>query len=183
MNSQENKTDPTWLKYLDVQLGFIQSSVIWVFERSKYKLRIFNNRSSLAFITLALAFVMMSCNPTATSVKNSNQDVLQAEEDLRKANVAYEAEVAIFKKETRKKIEANKLSIAEFKARIANQKKEAKEDYLKQVAALEDKNTDLQKRMDDYKSDIKENWQSFKAQFSKDMNDLGEAMKNLVENK
>jgi hypothetical protein len=70
--------------------------------------------------------------------------------------------------------------VAEFKARIANQKKVAKDDYERQIADLEQKNSDMKKQLDDYKIDGKEQWQAFKTKFSKDMDNLGKAFKGFV---
>lgn len=39
----------------------------------------------------------------------------------------------------------------------------------------------MKKRMDDYKTDTNEDWQSFKTKFSKDMDELGLALKSFVE--
>ena len=45
---------------------------------------------------------------------------------------------------------------------------------------MEQKNTDMKKRMDEYKADGKEQWKKFKAEFSRDMDELGQAFKDLT---
>ena len=61
-------------------------------------------------------------------------------------------------------------------------KGEAKAEYDRQVNALEEKNSAMKKRMNDYKDDSASNWQSFKNEFNHDMDALGNALKDLTEN-
>ncbi|MBA3704367.1 MAG: peptidase M23, partial [Bacteroidetes bacterium] len=129
------------------------------------------------FITGA---VFTSCSSPEKKVENAETGVLEANQDLDQANAEYLADVETYRKETAEKIAANNQSIAEFNARIENEKKEAKADYKKKIAELEQKNTDMQKRMDDYKVDGKDKWETFKAEFSHDMDQLGDAFKGLT---
>jgi chromosome segregation ATPase len=84
-----------------------------------------------------------------------------------------------YRKEKEEKIEANTKSILEFNERISKEKKEAREEYTAKIAALEQKNSDLKKKMDDYKADGKESWETFKAEFTHDMDELGKAIVDL----
>jgi hypothetical protein len=70
--------------------------------------------------------------------------------------------------------------MAEFEKRIATEKKDAKTDYKKKIAELEKKNTDMKKRMDDYKAKGKEEWEFFKTDFNKSMDELGQSVKDLT---
>ena len=45
---------------------------------------------------------------------------------------------------------------------------------------LEVKNSDMRMRMDNYKEDGKDNWETFKTEFSHDMDELGKAFKDLT---
>lgn len=99
---------------------------------------------------------------------------------MEEATDDYQAEVAKYKIETADKIAANEKSIAEFNTRISTEKKEAREDYKKKIADLEAKNSDLKMKMDTYKADSKENWEKFKVEFSRDMDELGQAFKDLT---
>jgi chromosome segregation ATPase len=85
-----------------------------------------------------------------------------------------------YRKETEAKIAANNESIAAFNARIDSKKAEAKTDYKNRIAELENKNTDMKKRLDEYKADGKDNWEIFKLEFSRDMEELGKAFKDLT---
>jgi len=100
--------------------------------------------------------------------------------DLDKANEEYLTDVENYRRESADKIATNERSIAEFKTRVANEKKEAKAEYQKKITDLEQKNTDMKKRMDDYKVEGKENWEKFKSEFKYDMDELGKAFKEFT---
>ena len=110
--------------------------------------------------------------------------MVEAHEDLDKANETYLADVATYRIETADKINANNQSIIEFNERIEHEKKDAKADYKKKISELETKNSDMKKRLEEYKVDSKENWEIFKTEFNYDMDELGKAFKDLtVKNK
>ena len=132
-----------------------------------------------AFACIAGAIVT-GCNTPAEKVENAQDNVTAAKEDLNKANEEYLVDVENYRKEAAAKIAANNKSIAEFNARIENKKEAAKADYKKKVAELEQKNTDIKKRLDDYKAQGKDNWEIFKIEFSRDLEELGKAFKDLT---
>ena len=65
---------------------------------------------------------------------------------------------------------------------MAKDKKQAKAEYKEKIAKLEQKNTDMKRRMDDYKSDSQEQWESFQREFNHDMDELGNSLKDLTKN-
>lgn len=134
----------------------------------------------LAISTLTIGSFFIGCNTPSEKVENAVEKVNDANRDLAKANENYNNDVNNYKKEEAAKIAANEQSIVEFKARIANEKKDAKEKYLKEIANLEQKNSDMKKQIDDYKADSKENWVIFRTKFSHDMDELGKAFKSFV---
>ena len=137
-------------------------------------------KSSLRMLpaTILLAAALLSsCNTPAQKVENAQEAVIDAKQDLKQAREAYTLDIENYRKETAERIAANNRTIAAFNERIASQKKEAKEDYRKTIAELEQKNTDMKKRMEEYKEDGRENWDVFKAEFNRDMEKLGQAFK------
>ncbi len=124
--------------------------------------------------------LLTGCNTSSEKVEHAQEDVKDAKMDLKEAKEDYLVDVENYRKETAEKIEANNQSIAEFKARKEADKKEAREEYNEKVAKLEQKNTDLQKKMDDYKMDGKDNWEKFKIEFNHDMEELGQSFKDLT---
>lgn len=135
-------------------------------------------RKSILRLTACIFVIgatLIGCNTSSEKVDNAEKNVLKAQE--------YLADVENYRKETADKIAANDKSIAEFKARIADEKIDAQIAYQKKIIALEQKNSDLKKRIDGYKAESKEQWELFKAEFSKDMDELGTAFVNFFSTK
>jgi hypothetical protein len=70
--------------------------------------------------------------------------------------------------------------IAEFKARITRETKEDLAIYEKKLAELEQKASDMKKKLVEYKEEGKEQWDSFKLKFNNDLEELGKALKNFT---
>lgn len=51
--------------------------------------------------------------------------------------------------------------------------------YEHKVEALEQKNSDLKLKLEDYQLDGKEKWEGFKSEFSNNMEEFGKSFKNL----
>ncbi|MCV9385973.1 hypothetical protein [Reichenbachiella ulvae] len=135
-------------------------------------------------ITLILPIVMMagtSCqNSSSKKLKDAKTEVVEAQDNLSKAEKEYRADMEKYKKESQSKISANEKSIREFKERIANDKKEAKAEYNQKISDLEQKNADLKRKLDEYKLEGKEKWDAFKVEFNRDMDNLGNALMDLT---
>ncbi|MCC7526672.1 MAG: hypothetical protein IT250_17745 [Chitinophagaceae bacterium] len=134
----------------------------------------------VAIILLIAAALLTSCSSPSQKLEAAQENVKDANKDLDKANEAYLDEIEAYRKESAAKISANDKSITAFNARIENEKKEVRDEYKKKIAELEQKNTDVKKRLDGYKADGKDNWANFKAEFSRDMDALGKALKDLT---
>lgn len=70
--------------------------------------------------------VFTSCNTSAEKVENAQKNVTETIVDLDKANQEYLLDIENYRKETSDKIKANEQSIADFNARIENEKKKSK---------------------------------------------------------
>ncbi len=140
----------------------------------------------LRLIALSLVMVaalsISSCNSPSEKVKNAKAEVTEANQDLDKAQQAYRVDIENYRTESKDRIEANNKSIVSLKTRIKNEKSEATIEFNKQIAQLEQKNTELKKRIIDYKADSKDGWYLFKSEFKKDMDELELAMKNFFNN-
>ncbi|WP_339813230.1 hypothetical protein [uncultured Imperialibacter sp.] len=142
-------------------------------------------KSLVLFTAAALLFAagLTSCHSPASKaekVESAKQDVIEAKKDLDKATKEYLADVEKYRAETAAKVAANGKIIAEFNDRITREKKEVRAEYEKKIDALEQKNSDMKKAMDDYKVEGKEKWESFKTEFSRDMDELGKAFRDLT---
>ena len=58
----------------------------------------------------------------------------------------------------------------------------AKEEYKKRVAELEQKNSDMKRRMQDYQDGGNEKWQLFKTEFNRDMKNLQQSLSDFFKN-
>ncbi len=114
------------------------------------------------------------------NLKEAKQDEVAAKKDLKEAQKDSASEYQQFKIDENKKIQNNNKSIADFKARIAKEKKENRAQYEKKLSVLDQKNTDLKKRLNDFKDNGKDNWASFKRSFNHDMDQLGKSLKNFT---
>ena len=130
--------------------------------------------------TVFLIATLLGCTTPAQKVESAKDNVAEANIDLDKANKEFEEDIENYRRETADKIAANDKSIAEFNARIESKKKEAQADYRIKITALEQKNSDMKKKMDDYKAEGKEKWEKFKTEFSRDLDELGAAFKDLT---
>lgn len=135
---------------------------------------------TLALTMFAAGTIFTSCNSSSEKVENAEENLKQASQDLDKANEEYFTEIEKYRKDAAEKFTANEQSIIAFNARIENEKAEAKADYRNKIAELEQKNTDIKRRMDDYKAISKEEWETFKAEFNHDMEELGKAFYDLT---
>ncbi|MDZ4713927.1 MAG: hypothetical protein SH819_00520 [Cytophagales bacterium] len=133
----------------------------------------------IASASLAMA-ILAGCNTPAENVSDAQKGVNEANADLDKANKAYLADVESYRKEAAEKIATNDRSIAEFNLRIRQEKQEARIAYEKKISALEQKNSDMKKRLQDYKAQGLENWKAFKAEFARDLDELGQGFKDFT---
>lgn len=134
---------------------------------------------ALAACTFLAGIILTSCNSSSKKVGEAQDAVIEARQDLDAARKEYLADIENFRKETASRIAANDRRIAELKANIAHEKSEARADYKKKIADLEQKNRDMKKALDEYKEEGKENWERFKAEFNHDMDELGQAFKDI----
>lgn len=146
------------------------------------KKRSYKTNSILTVVMMMSAAVFSSCDSPSKKAESLKENVTQAKEDLAQAQENYKIEVANLKKEANQKISDNDNIIANFKTQMATAKKDLKASYEKQIAALEQKNSEMKKRMDEYKDDSKDNWASFKSEFNHDMDELGKSLKDFTVN-
>lgn len=137
---------------------------------------------NIALTTIIAGTLITSCNSSTEKVEDAAVKVDQATEDLTKAKEAFDVEYTKFKTESEQRMIDNDNQIAELKANKAKMKKEAKEDYDKAIADLEQKNSNMRIKMNEYKEEGNEKWESFKREFNHDMDELGNSLKDLTKN-
>jgi dynactin complex subunit len=113
--------------------------------------------------------------------ENSEKSKQDIKENI-KENEAYKLEMDEYRFRIAEQITTNENSIIAFRSRIASQKKEARADYEKKINDLNNKNTDLKMRLDAFNADNKESWELFKVEFGRDMDELGNALRDFTIN-
>jgi F0F1-type ATP synthase membrane subunit b/b' len=135
---------------------------------------------ALAVVILMTGAVMTSCNTPTQKVENAQDNVIESKKELDQANQEYMADIEKFRKEKSGMITVNNQRIAEFKAGIKNQNEAVKSDFNQKIAELEHKNSEMKKKLDDYKMEGKEKWEIFKSEFNSNMDELGKAFNDLT---
>jgi regulator of protease activity HflC (stomatin/prohibitin superfamily) len=144
---------------------------------------------TVAAILLAIG-VFMRCESSVQKEDDAQAKVLEAEQELEAAQNTAKAQQAvsveeweIFKRESELKIKKNELRIAEIKIKMNKPGKTLDAIYAKRIETLEQKNKALKVIMETYVNSPSD-WESFKSEFSHDINELGEALKDItVDNK
>ena len=141
---------------------------------------------------LVAGSVFTSCKSPAQKEDAAEAKVEDAQQDLNAAQdkadaatlkVATAEEWTAFKNESEIKIRDNEIRIAELKAKMKKPGKVFDSMYEKRIDTLEQQNRDLRIRMDTYEKS-QSDWETFKAEFNHDMDELGKALKDLtVDNK
>ena len=139
-----------------------------------------------------MGFIAIGCQSSSEKVENANKKVEEAREDLQEAKedankvamkVADAEQWKTFRTDTEVKIKANEDRIVELRAKIKKPGTAMDAEYAKRIDTLELKNKELKARMDNYETN-QSDWEEFKREFNHDMDELGQALKDLtVDNK
>ncbi len=142
-------------------------------------------KKTIYFLTATLfasGSIIIGCKPSVEKVENAEEKVSEAKHDLSESQMDYSEAIQNLRVETDAKIAANEKRINELKAKVENEKIEARAARKEKIAELELKNKEMKKRMDEYNDNGKEGWESFKREFNHDMDELGNALDNLTVN-
>ena len=146
----------------------------------------------LAITTIIVGTTVVGCKSTTKEEIESQEKVDVAEQNLKDAKdslvvakkEATAEEWQTFKNQTDSVISYNEAQIAELKLKMQKTGKSVDAKYQKNIDILEQKNKDLKVKVDTYKNDANSDWQSFKREFNHDMDEIGQAFKDLtVDNK
>jgi hypothetical protein len=127
-------------------------------------------------ITIMFAFVVQSCDRPDNQMERAQTDLIEAERDLDIAQSEVEADVQIYRQEVANDIRENNLAIADIKSKILVEDAERRAALEVRIAEIERNSSDLKRQIDNYRITNRDNWDDFKDQFSKDMNDLGDSL-------
>lgn len=147
---------------------------------------------SLVISSFIVVTAIVSCKSTTKEEIESQEKVDVAEQNLKDAKdslvVAKKAATAeewqAFKNQKDSVISYNEAQIAALKLKMQKTGESVDAKYQKNIDALEQKNRDLKVKADTYRNDANSDWQSFKREFKHDMDEIGQAFKDVtVDNK
>jgi len=176
------------LNYKMVKRKF--SNPIKKFNSKLYKMK--KTLFTLAITTFIAGTFLTGCQNTSKKEETAQENVEDARENLDDAKeelsdarkVATEDEWNAFKASTNATITENEMKIAEMKASMKKTEKSIEDEYAEKIEILEQKNNDIKVKIETYKNDTSSDWESFKLEYNRDMDELGQAMKNLtIDNK
>lgn len=148
----------------------------------------------IVFTLAATAFfagiLFTSCNSSSQKIDNAEDKVLDAQEqvidakiDLTQARQDSITEFQQFKTDFQNQISANEKAIAGLKLSIADANQGNNVLYEKKVAELEERNSDMKIKLAEYKKGETDQWQTFKSEFKRDMDELGKAFSDFTVSK
>ncbi len=139
---------------------------------------------ALALSTMLVAGTLLTgCKSPAQKEDAAQTKVDEAQQDLKAAQikVASQEEWATFKSESELKIKDNEIRIAELKVKMKKPGKVFDALYQKRIDDLEKRNLEMRVRMETYEKN-QSDWESFKTEFNHDMDELGNALKDITVN-
>lgn len=137
---------------------------------------------AIAITALVAGTSITSCDSSTKKVEEAAVKVDEASEDLTDAKKEFNEEYTKFQMESEERMIENDKQIAELKANKAKLKQEAKADYDKKIKDIEERNSALRIKMNEYKEEGNDKWESFKREFNHDMDELGKSLKDLTTN-
>jgi outer membrane murein-binding lipoprotein Lpp len=140
-------------------------------------------KNSLVLIALAGSLagsLLAGCGKTPDQkVDDAQQTVAAVTQQLKSARDDYRAEWQSFKRETEQVIDANGRMIDSLKIKIEKAGNKGKVAFTKDLEVLEQKNVELKKKLADYNDQGQSNWEVFKSDVKRELDGLGNAMRDL----
>jgi peptidoglycan hydrolase CwlO-like protein len=115
--------------------------------------------------------ILSSCQSKEHKLEKAQENVVDANEDLRKAQRE-------FREEQENVLTENERDIERYRVNIKDSKEELRADMERRIDSLQQKNKELRVRLnEDY--DNNERWESFKREFNHDMERLKESLRTV----
>jgi chromosome segregation ATPase len=144
----------------------------------------------IAAATFFTSTLTTSCKSNSDKEADAQEEVIDAQNDLNEteqdveedqSTKANDAEWLTYKAEAMTTIDANEARIMELKKAIKKSGTTFDAAYEKSINDLEKRNSDLKTKIANYENN-QTDWASFKREFSSDMTELGNALKDLTVN-
>jgi hypothetical protein len=139
-------------------------------------------KNKIVLFTLSAAIIAASFNASGqqnAGVEKARKNEAKAQHKLELARLDSAEDFRKFKEQSEKVIAANEQEIIKLKTNKTIGSKEANKKYDKRVLALEKKNNELKKKIEECDDTKTSMWTSFKRTITNSLEDLGCAMKNV----
>jgi hemolysin activation/secretion protein len=113
------------------------------------------------------------------NLKEEKKDVVIAKQDLKVAQKDSVSEYQKLTKESELKFKSNEKSIADLRSAITKSNSKVQATDQKKVSLLEDKNNSLKKELADYKVLGQTQFNTFKSEFNRDLEQLAKELKDF----
>ncbi|HEX8515487.1 MAG TPA: hypothetical protein VF868_04750 [Bacteroidia bacterium] len=121
-----------------------------------------------------IAGVLTSCQTKEQKLENAQENVAEANEDLRNAQRE-------FREDSENRLRENDRDFETYRSDIKNEKEDVRVEYERRIDSLEQKNKALRVKLNqDY--DNNDKWESFKREFNHDMDELKTSLKDMRKN-
>ncbi len=144
----------------------------------------------LAITAFASGISIVGCKSNTEEKENAIENVNEANQDLKEVEAdqtsdqitkANDEEWQTYKAESNETIMANETRIKELRKAMDKPGSTFDKSYAKSIDALEDKNTALKERINNYENN-QTDWESFKREFNSDAQGIADAFKDLTLN-
>ncbi len=134
----------------------------------------------LAVIVCVAGTLSAGCGKTSEQkVEIVKENARDAQRSWQDAQAEYSSEWQTFLRESDRAIDANEKRIDAFKESMEKAGSKVNAKYSKNVAALEQKNRDMKKKLKEYKDEGPVKWEEFKTNFKHDMDGMEKTMTDL----
>jgi len=137
----------------------------------------------ISFGCIIFSFVSCYNSPKdkEDELKNAQDDVVEAKYALQQAQIDSISDYENFKAGIEIKLDENEKRIEKQKSILNSSKEAQKEENLKQLRILEDKNTALKAKLRDFELGTAEKWELFKMELNNEMDKLGKSISDFAE--
>jgi len=141
---------------------------------------------TLSLFTVGVCFT--GCDSSEKRIDEEQKEMEKAEEEAdreaaeEEAKKQLEEDMRIFRMEAEEQMAVLDKQIEDLRKEIAADKSKMKAERQKKLEELEEEKKTLRTRMDNFKENTREKWDAFTREFNHDMEELGQALKDLGTN-
>ena len=135
-------------------------------------------KTKMITLVFFAATILFSCKSAQQREIDAQQNVANAKQGLRDTQVANANEWRVFKAESQAQIATNEARIAELKVQMNKPGNTFDGMYRTRIEKLEDRNIELKTQLNNYEGNPS-NWTTFKNDFNRNMNEIGNNIKDL----